>query len=112
MTTLKGRVLLGAAIFAGASLSSVGSAQTIVKLNNSPYSTNQIDEFATTGAEMAGMEVWVNFATSGWKSSAWVTTGATSGSASVSGFYEIGVTGDTFTSTWQLDNLTSRTAND
>ena len=112
ITSLSNRVVLGCFVVAIASLSTVANAQTIIKQTSIAYTTHQIDEFATTGAEMAGMEVWVNFATSGWKSAVWTTTGALSGEASVSSFFKIGVNDDTFLANWTLENLTSPTVGD
>ena len=61
-----------------------------------------VANFATTGANMSGMEVTLNFMDGGSETATWQTTGATSGAAVGTG-WSLSLDGDSFVSSWAAD---------
>ena len=67
------------------------------------YATAAMSSFTTTGAEMAGMVVTVNFNDGSSDSAIWAITGGNSGAAQGGG-WAMGLDGDSFTAPWTLVN--------
>jgi len=81
---------------------------TYVQTNGTSYQTPALTGFTTTGNEMAGMGVSVNFSDGTTQTATWAATGADSGAASAANYFTIGESGDTFASNaWTLENLSS-----
>lgn len=80
----------------GASALAVGVAMV------APARATTLTGFDTTGADMAGMEVTVNFQGGGSDTQIWSATGVTSGGASGTD-WSLTQSGDTFSNPWSFD---------
>jgi len=88
-------------------LSTVSWAGTITVNSGggTAYNAAALAGFATTGAMMSGMEVTACLLDGSCSTGIWATTGATSGAAATSD-WSLSLTGDSFSATWALSNLT------
>jgi hypothetical protein len=98
---LGGLALVLAGLACGAAqASSVAIVKDNTVIDNIPGLTN----FATLGSQMAGMTVKATFSNGFSETLVWGTTGATSGGVSGTG-WNLGLTGDTFTESWNFGFL-------
>lgn len=103
--------LLMAAIFASLALGATASTISYVQDTGTAYQTPGISTFTTYGDAMAGMDVWVTFSDGSVKHTVWSVTGSDSGAATVSGYFSIAESGDTYNNlAWSLQNLNSTLA--
>ena len=96
--------LVAAAIVAaatGAQAAPIGSS--VGTLPGVNFATAAMSGFVTTGADMAGMVVTVNFNDNTSESAIWALTGGNSGAAMGTG-WAMGLDGDSFTNSWVLVN--------
>jgi hypothetical protein len=89
---------------ASAQASTINYLQSV----GTPYETPGLSTYNTYGNDMAGMDAWVTFSDGETQHAVWAVTGATSGAATVGGFFTISETGDTFNNlAWTLQNLST-----
>lgn len=110
---MKTKQLLIATAIATILAAASASAATINYLQNvgTAYQTPELSTYETSGSGMAGMEAWVTFSDGSMQHTVWAVTGASSGAATVSGYFSISETGTTYNDgAWTLQNLNSTLA--
>ena len=95
--------LTGATMVLGLLASQSASAAVIVTDVTTTVSVPGISQFTTTGADMDGMLVTVNFVGGGSESIAWADTGGAGAGAAIGTGWSISLTGDSFSNAWQVD---------
>ena len=95
--------LTGAALIFGMLSSHSAGAAVIVTDVSSPVSIPGISDFQTSGADMDGMAVTVNFFGGGSETVAWADTGPVGAGAALGTGWSISLTGDSFSNAWQVD---------
>jgi hypothetical protein len=86
--------------------SATASTITYAVNNSTPFQTPAVSVWDTTGADMAGMDVWVSFSNGSVEHATWATTAAGAGGASVAGFFSLTESGTTFNvNAWTIVNL-------
>lgn len=77
---------------------------TVDYFNSPQFSTSGLTGYATSGSMMDAMTVQVSYSDNSVQTASWSDTEANNGAASVSGFFELSTSGDTFTKPWLLNN--------
>lgn len=95
--------LTGAALVFGMLSSHAAGAAVIVTDVTTTISVPGISNFATSGSDMDGMAVTVNFAGGGSETVAWADTGGPGAGAAIGTGWSISLTGDFFSNAWQVD---------
>ena len=105
------KTLAALVISALAATTATASSITYVVNNNTPYQTPAVSSWDTTGADMTGMDVWVNFSDGSVQHTAWAANGTDSGGASVAGYFSITESGTTYNvDAWKIQNLSTTLA--
>jgi hypothetical protein len=104
---MKSKLLLSVIGIGLVAFSAAASTVTYVQNVGTPYQVPAFTTSATYGDMMAGMDVWVTFSDNSVRHATWAATGSGAGAATLPGFFSIAESGDTWTSSWTLQNLST-----